>query len=84
MACFIRELGDCDTVCFQLFDRTPCAWEKARPWSISPRAFKKRCGFALMACVALHDKITPDVPFLALLPAVEKGARDERNFVKKG
>ena len=24
--------GDCDTVCFHLFDRTPFAWEKARQW----------------------------------------------------
>ena len=28
--------GDCDTVCFKLFDRTPFAWEKARRWATSP------------------------------------------------
>ena len=37
-----------------------------------------------MACLALHDKAAPDKSFLALLPLIEKGARDERNFVKKG
>ena len=37
-----------------------------------------------MACLALHDKETPDEPFLAFLPLIEKGAQDERNFVKKG
>lgn len=76
--------GDCDTVCFFLFDRTPLAWEKARQWSTSPREFVKRGAFALMACLALHDQAAPDRSFLALLPLIEKGARDERNFVKKG
>ena len=76
--------ADCDTVCFKLFDRTPFAWEKAHQWAKSPREFVKRGGFALMACLALHDKAAPDKSFLAFLPLIEKGARDERNFVKKG
>ena len=75
--------ADCDTACFKLFDRTPFAWEKARQWSGSPREFVKRGGFALMACLALHDKEAPDKKFLAFLPVIERGARDERNFVKK-
>jgi 3-methyladenine DNA glycosylase AlkD len=75
--------ADCDTACFKLFDRTPFAWEKSRQWSNSPREFVKRGGFALMACLALHDKAAPDKSFLAFLPIIEKGARDERNFVKK-
>jgi 3-methyladenine DNA glycosylase AlkD len=76
--------GDCDTVCFKLFDQTPFAWEKARQWAPSPREFVRRAGFVLMACLALHDKAAPDRSFLSLLPLIEKGARDERNFVKKG
>jgi 3-methyladenine DNA glycosylase AlkD len=76
--------ADCDTVCFKLWDRTPFAWEKARQWAGSPREFVKRAAFALMACLALHDKAAPDKNFLALLPLIEKGANDERNFVKKG
>jgi 3-methyladenine DNA glycosylase AlkD len=75
--------ADCDTVCFHLFDRTPFAWAKVRQWSRSPREFVKRAGFALMAVLALHDKAAPDKRFLALLPLIERGARDERNFVKK-
>jgi 3-methyladenine DNA glycosylase AlkD len=75
--------GDCDTVCFHLFDRTPFAWGKVRTWSASPRLFVKRGAFALMACLALHDKAAPDKSFLSLLPLIEKGARDERNFVKR-
>ncbi|HEY7925628.1 MAG TPA: DNA alkylation repair protein [Vicinamibacteria bacterium] len=76
--------GVCDTVCWHLFDYTPFAFEKARQWSRSPREFVKRAGFALMAGQAGHNKTASDAQFLALLPLVEKGARDERNFVKKG
>jgi len=76
--------ADCDTVCFKLFDRTPFAWEKARQWAKSPRELFKRGGFVLMACLALHDKTAPDRSFLSFLPEIEKGARDGRNFVKKG
>ena len=76
--------GDCDTVCFKLFDRTPIAWAKAPRWSASPREFVKRGGFVLMACLAGHDKEAPDAKFLPFLPIIEKGAQDERNFVKKG
>ena len=75
--------ADCDTVCFHLFDRTPFAWEKARQWARSPREFVKRAAFTLMACLALHDKAAPDSKFLAMLPLIERGANDERNFVKK-
>src|SRR5687768_2627570 len=76
--------ADCDTVCFKLFDRTPLAWEKASQWAKSPRELVKRGGFVLMACLALHDKTAPDRSILAFLPLIEKGARDERNLVKKG
>src|SRR5258705_335041 len=76
--------ADCDTACFKLFDRTPLAWEKVHQWSASPREFVKRGGFALMACLAAHDKTAPDRDFLALLPLIEEGSLDERNFVKKG
>jgi 3-methyladenine DNA glycosylase AlkD len=75
--------ADCDTACFKLFDRTSFAWEKARQWADSPREFVKRAAFVLMACLALHDKAAPDGSFLALLPLIEKGGHDERNFVKK-
>ncbi len=76
--------ADCDTVCFKLWDQSPLAWEKAKRWAASPREFVKRAGFALMASLALHDKASPDSRFMACLPLIEKGSRDERNFVKKG
>jgi 3-methyladenine DNA glycosylase AlkD len=76
--------ADCDTVCFHLFDRAPFAWPQARQWARSPREFVKRAGFALMASLALHDKVAPDARFVVFLPLIERGATDERNFVKKG
>jgi 3-methyladenine DNA glycosylase AlkD len=34
--------------------------------------------------LALHMKAGDDAPFLAALPLIDDGARDGRNFVKKG
>jgi 3-methyladenine DNA glycosylase AlkD len=75
--------GVCDTVCWHLFDYSPFAWEKLRRWSTSPREFVKRAAFAMMAGQAGHNKTASDAQFLALLPLIERGARDDRNFVKK-
>jgi 3-methyladenine DNA glycosylase AlkD len=74
----------CDTACFKLFDQTPHAWPKIGQWAKRREEFVKRAGFALLACVALHDKKAGDAPFLRALALVEEGAGDERNFVKKG
>jgi 3-methyladenine DNA glycosylase AlkD len=76
--------ADTDTACFKLFDRSALAWELAPRWAASPREFTRRGGFALMACLALHDKQAPDAAFLKCLPLIERAATDERNFVKKG
>ena len=76
--------GICDTVCFHLFDRTPHAWRKVAAWSRRGDQFGKRAAFALLACLALHDKTAPDAPFLKSLPLIERAATDDRNFVKKG
>ena len=76
--------GICDTICFHLFDRTPLAWKKLRPWSKRREEFVKRAAFALLAGLALHDKQADDEAFLAALALVEAAAADERNFVKKG
>jgi 3-methyladenine DNA glycosylase AlkD len=75
--------GVCDTVCWHLFDYTPFAFEKARAWSASPREFVKRAAFAMMAGQAAHNREATDAELLSFLPLVERGARDERNFVKK-
>ncbi len=76
--------GICDTACFCLFDRTPHAWLKIAKWCDRREEFVKRAAFALLACLALHDKRTADEQFLEGLALVERAASDERNFVKKG
>jgi 3-methyladenine DNA glycosylase AlkD len=76
--------GDCDTACFHLFDKTPHALAKVPQWAKSKQEFVQRGAFALLACVALHDKVAADAAFAELLPVVERAAGDERNFVMKG
>jgi 3-methyladenine DNA glycosylase AlkD/uncharacterized protein YdhG (YjbR/CyaY superfamily) len=76
--------GVCDTICFHLFDRTSHAFAKIRQWADESGEFQKRAAFALLACVALHDKQAANESFLRCLPLVEAAATDERNFVKKG
>jgi 3-methyladenine DNA glycosylase AlkD len=76
--------GIVDTVCFVLFDRSPHAWKKVELWSRRSDEFGKRAGFVLLACLAAHDKQASDEAFAKCLPLVERGAADERNFVKKG
>jgi 3-methyladenine DNA glycosylase AlkD len=73
----------CDGCCFNLFDKTPFAYDKAIEWSGRQEEFVKRAGFALMAGLALHDKKADDLRFLQFLPAILEQADDERNFVKK-
>ena len=43
----------------------------------------KRAAFALIACLAWHDKEAKDEEFIKLFPVIRRGATDERNFVKK-
>jgi len=74
----------CDTACFHLFDRVPHAYGRAAAWSRRKAEFVRRGGFALMASLALHDKHADDHALAGFLPLIEAGARDERNFVKKG
>ena len=73
----------CDTLCFNLFDRSPHAWAKVEKWSRSSGEFEKRTAFALLWSLSLHDKRSGDEPFLEGLALVEREAGDERNFVKK-
>ena len=73
----------CDQTCANLFEKTPLAWEKIHEWSKREEEFVKRTAYALIACLAWHDKKADDRKFIKLLPIIEFGAIDERNFVKK-
>jgi 3-methyladenine DNA glycosylase AlkD len=73
----------CDQVCMNLFDKVPLAWQKVSDWSQREEEFVKRAAFALIACLAWHDKQAEDGQFIELLPIIVNGATDDRNFVKK-
>ena len=73
-----------DGCCCHLFVYTRHAWKKALAWSRREEEFVKRAGFSLMAYLAVHDREAADGKFLKLLPVIQRGARDERHFVKKG
>jgi 3-methyladenine DNA glycosylase AlkD len=73
----------CDTMAFNLFDRTPHAWDKVAQWSSRRPEFEKRAAFALLWSLSVHDKAAPDDKFLGGLRLIEREAGDDRNFVKK-
>jgi 3-methyladenine DNA glycosylase AlkD len=73
----------CDQVCANLFEKSPLAWKKVVEWSEREEEYVKRAAFALMACLAWHDKEADDERFISLLPVIQRSATDERNYVKK-
>ena len=73
----------CDQVCMNLFDKSPLAWQKVGQWARRDEEFVRRAAFALIACLAWHDKAAPDEAFIRLFPVIKAGATDGRNFVKK-
>ncbi len=73
----------CDQVCDNLFEKAPFVWKKITDWSARDEEFVKRAAFALIACLACHDKKAGDARFRELFPLIARGASDERNYVKK-
>lgn len=73
----------CDQVCLNLFVRSPYAWKKVLAWSVRKEEYVRRAAFALLACLAVHDKNTADRMFAGALSLVARAATDDRNFVKK-
>ncbi len=43
----------------------------------------KRTAFAMIACIAWHDRDAEDEKIILLLPAMKRAATDERNYVRK-
>lgn len=73
----------CDQVCLNLFDKSPLAWRKVGEWAEREEKFVRRAAYALIACLAWHDKTAPDEAFIRLFPVIRAGATDGRNYVKK-
>jgi 3-methyladenine DNA glycosylase AlkD len=72
-----------DTVCFNLFDRAPAAWDKVDEWAAREDEFGKRAGFALLWSLANHDRDADDARFAHGLSLVEQAAGDGRHLVDK-
>lgn len=86
MEAWVKDISSwdvCDQVCMNLFEKSPFTWQKIRQWSLRDEQFVKRAAYALLACLAWHDKQTPDEKFIELFPVIHQGASDGRNFVKK-
>jgi len=78
------ELWDAvDQVCANLFEKTPHARAKVLAWAERKEEFVKRAAFALIACIAWHDRKASDAEFIAWLEVIKAGATDERNYVRK-
>jgi 3-methyladenine DNA glycosylase AlkD len=73
----------CDQVCMNLFEKSPLARKKIIDWSEREEEFVKRAAYALLACLAWHDKQASDESFIEMLPVIQRGATDGRNYVKK-
>jgi 3-methyladenine DNA glycosylase AlkD len=73
----------CDQVCMNLFEKSPLAEKKIYDWSQREEEFVKRTAYALIACLAWHDKTASDDDFIKYFPLIVSGATDDRNFVKK-
>jgi 3-methyladenine DNA glycosylase AlkD len=73
----------CDQMCSNFFDKTEFAYKKAGEWSKKEEEFIKRAGFALMACLAVHDKKSANEQFILFFKNIKDESVDERNFVKK-
>jgi len=73
----------CDQLCMNLFEKVPFTLKKINEWSKRKEEFVKRAAFALIACLAWHDKEAPDDLFVKLFLIIKREATDERNFVKK-
>jgi len=73
----------CDQVCMNLFDKHPLVWKKIIEWSKRDEVFVKRAAFALLSCLAVHDKEAEDQKFIDFLSVIKREATDDRNYVKK-
>ncbi len=73
----------CDQCCMNLFDKTKLAYKKIRQWTKAKEEFVKRAGFAIIASLAVHDKVAKDEIFMKFLSLIKNGSVDERNYVKK-
>ena len=73
----------CDQLCQHLLQNTAWAEKKALEWTGRPEEFVKRTGFVVLARLAVIGRAEPERIRARYFPALEKGAADGRNYVKK-
>lgn len=73
----------CDQLCMNLFERIPFAKKKIGEWSGRDEEFVRRAAYAMIACIAWHDKKATDEELMEFFPVIKSGSSDERNYVKK-
>jgi 3-methyladenine DNA glycosylase AlkD len=73
----------CDQFCMNLVRKTPFAYDKIAQWAENEHEFIRRAGYVTLATLAVHDKKADDAVFCQYFDILEKGSRDERNFVRK-
>jgi 3-methyladenine DNA glycosylase AlkD len=74
----------CDQVCSNLWEKTAYAYDKALEWSRRAEEFVKRAGYVLMARFVVGGKKALDPLQISIIfGEIERGAVDNRNFVKK-
>lgn len=72
-----------DSTCLHLFCRSPHAWGRVAAWRRRRGEQQKRAAFALLACLAVHDRASADARFVQALDWIVEAAADERPFVRK-
>jgi 3-methyladenine DNA glycosylase AlkD len=73
----------CDQLCMNLLEKTDPVMKKIHEWAGREEEFVKRAAYALIACLAWHDRRSGDDSFSAFFPLIKQGATDRRNYVKK-
>jgi 3-methyladenine DNA glycosylase AlkD len=79
----IDHWGLCNAMSYNLFNRTPYAWNKVAAWSKKRNELGKSTAFVLLRALALHDKQAGDSQFVHALAFVERGANDPRYFINR-
>ncbi len=72
-----------DGACMHLIRKSPLAWKKAVQWTARKGEYQKRAGFALLACLAVHDKQAQDSSFQQVFRLAAQHASDDRHYVWK-
>lgn len=86
MEAWVKDLDSwdlCDGACANLWEQTPHALAKAFAWSKRKPEFVRRAGFVLMARLVHRKHGLADADVRRFLDAIEAGAGDGRNFVRK-